>query len=192
MEISSLGFPCDNAAPTGGVPGWHDAGVSAPRPLPSYDEVLALPAAPTRVVPPEYGDGNGHLNVRHYLGILDDAEWVLFDEFGAGNEASSAGTGGMFALEQLLTYRCEVLVGDEVAVHLRLVARSEKLIHLVSYLVNHTRREVAASMEALEAYVAYETRRVSPFSPAAQQVLDHWIRQQAPLPAPVLSGAISL
>ena len=71
----------------------------------------------------------------------------------------------MFALEQHLTYRREVLVGDEVAVHLRLLARSEKLVHLVSYLVNHTRQEVAASMEALEAYVAYDTRRAAPFSP---------------------------
>jgi acyl-CoA thioesterase FadM len=167
-------------------------GVSSARPLPSYDEVLVLPAAPKRVVPEDFGDGNGHLNVRHYLGILDDAEWVLFDDFGAGSEASSAGTGGMFALEQVLTYRREVLVGDEVAVHVRLLARSEKLIHLVSYLVNHTRREVAASMEALEAFVAYETRRTTPFSPAAQQVLDSWIAQQADLPAPALSGAISL
>lgn len=167
-------------------------GVSAPRPLPSYDDVLVLPAAPTRVVPAEFGDGNGHLNVRHYLGIFDDAEWALFDAIGAGTEASAAGTGGMFALEQFLTYRREVLVGDEVAVHLRLLARSEKVIHFVSYLVNRTRREVAASMEALEAYVAYETRRVSPFSPAAREVLDDWIASQASLPAPALSGAISL
>jgi acyl-CoA thioester hydrolase len=162
------------------------------RPLPSYDEVLVLPAAPTLTVPAEFGDGNGHLNVRHYLGIFDDAEWALFDEFGAGNDASAAGTGGMFALEQHLTYRREVLVGEEVAVHLRLLARSEKLIHFVSYLANHTRHEVAASMEALEAYVTYGTRRTSAFSPTAVQVLDRWISEQAGLPAPELSGSISL
>jgi acyl-CoA thioester hydrolase len=166
--------------------------VSQARPLPSYDEVLTLPAAPTRSVPEEFGDGNGHLNVRHYLGIFDDAEWSLFDEIGAGTEASAAGTGGMFALEQHLTYRREVLVGDEVAVHLRVVARTEKLLHLVSYLANRTRHEVSASMEALEAYVAYETRRVTPFSPDAVQVLDRWIAQQGDLPPAVLSGSISL
>ena len=165
---------------------------SRARSLPSYDDVLGLPGAPARVVPSEFGDGNGHLNVRHYLGIFDDAEWALFDEFGAGNDASAAGSGGMFALEQHLSYRREVLVGDEVGVHLRLLARSDKLIHFVSYLVNHTRREVAASMEALEAYVAYASRRVTPFSPAAQGVLDRWIEQQRALPAPDLSGSISL
>ncbi len=166
--------------------------VSRARPLPSYDEVLVLPAAPTRTVPTEFGDGNGHLNVRHYLGIFDDAEWALFDEFGAGNEASEAGIGGMFALEQHLSYRREVLVGDVVAVHVRLLARSEKLVHFVSYLANHTRSEVSASMEALEAFVAYDSRQVSPFSADAQQVLDRWIEQQAGMPAPALSGSISL
>lgn len=166
--------------------------VSRARPLPTYAEVLVLPAAPTRIVPAEFGDGNGHLNVRHYLGIFDDAEWALFDAFGAGNDASSAGTGGMFALEQHLTYRREVLVGEEVAVHLRMLDRSDKLVHFVSYLVNHTRREVAASMEALEAYVAYQSRRTSPFSTDAQQVLDGWIADQAAQPAPALSGSISL
>ena len=68
----------------------------------------------------------------------------------------------MFALEQFLTYRREVLVGDEVAVHLRLLDREPRMLHLVSYLVNHTRGEVAASMESLEAYVDYGTRRMSP------------------------------
>ncbi len=163
------------------------------RALPTYDEATGLPAAPSRRVPEEYGDGNGHLNVRHYLGILDDAEWIVFDEFGAGNEASEAGIGGMFALEQFLTYRREVLVGDEVAVHLRLLAREPRMLHLVSYLVNRTRGEVAASMESLEAYVDYGTRRMSPFPEAAGLRLDELIAQNAALPwQPELTGAIAL
>jgi acyl-CoA thioester hydrolase len=164
-----------------------------PRPtLPSYDDALLLPAAPTRVVPKDFGDGNGHMNVRSYLGIFDDAEWVLFDAFGAGNDASAAGTGGMFALEQHLNYRREVFVGDEVAVHLRMLARSDKLIHFASYLVDHTRRQVAASMEAVEAYVGYQTRRATPFPPEAAAVIDDWISRQRDLPPPELSCSMSL
>jgi acyl-CoA thioester hydrolase len=144
-------------------------------------------------VPEEYGDGNGHLNVRHYLGILDDAEWIVFDEFGAGNQASEAGIGGMFALEQFLTYRREVLVGDEVAVHLRLLDREPRMLHLVSYLVNHTRSEVAASMESLEAYVDYSTRKMAPFPDEAGRRLDELIARNGVLPwQPELTGAIAL
>jgi acyl-CoA thioester hydrolase len=163
------------------------------RALPTYDEATGLPAAPSRRVPEEYGDGNGHLNVRHYLGILDDAEWVVFDEFGAGSEASEAGIGGMFALEQFLTYRREVLVGDEVAVHLRLLEREPRMLHLVSYLVNHTRHEVSASMESLEAYVDYATRRISSFPDAAGRRIDELVAENAALPwHPDLTGAIRL
>ena len=176
---------------TRGVPGTrHDVPV---RPLPTYDEARALPSAPRLRVPAEHGDGNGHLNVRHYLGTFDDAEWVLFDEFGAGTAASAAGLGGMFALEQLLTYRREVLVGDEVAVHLRLHDRSAKLLHLFSYLVNHTRQEVAAGMEALEGYVDYGTRRLSPFPEPASTRLDALVTANRALPwAPEPSGAMGI
>ena len=170
-------------------PARHDACV---RTLPTYDEARLLLAAPTTTVPPAYGDGNGHLNVRHYVGIFDDAEWVLFDAFGAGHEASDAGVAGMFALEAHLTYRREVLVGDEVAVHVRLHERSEKLLHLVSYLVNHTRQEVAASMEALEGYVDYRTRRVSPFPASSAEAIDAQIARDSGLWRPELSGSISL
>jgi acyl-CoA thioester hydrolase len=163
------------------------------RALPSYAEALALPHAPPLTVPTAYGDGNGHLNVRHYVGILDDAEWTLFDEFGAGTAASQAGVGGMFALEAHLTYRREVLVGDEVAVHVRILDRTSKLLHLVSYLLNRSRGEVSASMEALEAYVDYGTRRAAPFPAAAGAALDAIIQRNRALPwRPELSGSIAL
>jgi acyl-CoA thioester hydrolase len=165
----------------------------AVRALPSYDEAVLLPAAPRVPVPPEYGDANGHMNVRHHLALYDDAEWSLFDAFDAGTEATAAGEGGMFALEQTLSYRREVLVGDEVAVHLRLLGRTAKLLHLVSYLLNHSRGEVAGSMEALEGYVDHGTRRLAPFPGAAGAKLDALVASHAALPwTPVLSGSIRL
>jgi acyl-CoA thioesterase FadM len=99
----------------------------------------------------------------------------------------------MFALEQFLTYRREVLVGDEVAVHLRLLDREPRMLHLVSYLVNHTRSEVAASMESLEAYVDYSTRKMAPFPDEAGRRLDELIARNAELLwQPELTGAIAL
>ena len=108
------------------------------RPLPTYDEVLALPSGPRLIVPAEYGDTNGHLNVRYHLAIYDDAEWAIFEPLGLGDEHAEAGIGGIFALEQHLTYRREVLVGDEVSVQVRVLGRDQRMIHLVHYLANHT------------------------------------------------------
>lgn len=163
------------------------------RALPSYDEATALRAAPPVVVPEEYADANGHLNVRHHLALYDDAEWSLFDEFGAGSRAAEEGVGGMFALEQHLTYRREVVVGDEVAVQVRMLARDERSLHLVSYLVNLTRGEVAGSMEALEGYVSYATRRLTPWPATSADVLDGWIARDRALPwRPELSGSLAV
>lgn len=159
------------------------------RPLPSYADVLALPGAPRVRVPSAMADANGHLNVRHYLASFDDAEWVLFTDLGLDEHASSGGN--VFALEQLLSYRREVLVGQQISVHLRLVGRGVRMLHLVSYLLNHDTDEVAASMEALEAYVDHATRRLAPFPEAVARALDRRLASHDALPwRPVLSGAI--
>jgi acyl-CoA thioester hydrolase len=163
------------------------------RRLPSYDQLASLPGGDRIVVPAEFGDDNGHLNVRHYLGLFDDAEWVVYEQVDLGAEHANAGIGGIFALEQHLTYRREVAVGDEVSVHLRFLARTERLIHVASFLANHTRGEVAASMEALEGYVDLSTRRLTSIPAAQAAGLDAVIAEAAALAWQVeLSDAIRL
>ncbi len=163
------------------------------RPLPSYDQVVALPGGDRVSVPVEYADDNGHLNVRHYLGLFDDAEWVVYDGIDLGADLARRGIGGIFALEQHLTYRREVAVGDEVTVHLRFLGRTDRLIHLVSYLANHTRREVAASMEALAGYVDLSSRRLATLPEPQATALDRLVIDAATLGwEPELSGSITL
>lgn len=161
--------------------------------LPAYDEVVGLPSGVRRPVPAEYADDNGHLNVRHYLGMFDDAEWVIFEEADLGTDHARAGVGGIFALEQHLTYRREVAVGDDVSAHVRLLGRSERMIHFVSYLANHSHGEVAASMEALNCYVDLRTRRLAPIPRPQGAVLDRIVERAAALPwQPDLTGLITL
>lgn len=161
------------------------------RALPTYDEAVVLPSGSRLTVPADYGDLNGHLNVRNYVAIYDDAEWEIFGGMGIGAEEAAAGIGGVFALEQCLTYRREVLVGEEVSSHVRVVARRGALLHAVSYLLNHTRREVASSMEALEGWVSFESRRLTPFPDRAGRALDALAAEAAGLPwQPALSGSI--
>ncbi|GAB3991112.1 thioesterase family protein [Nocardioides marmoraquaticus] len=161
------------------------------RALPSYEEALALPSGPRLRVPAERVDTNGHLNVRHYLGTFDDAEWTLFEDLGLA--ADGAGGGNVFALEQYLTYRREVLVGAEVSVHLRVVGRDERMLHLVTYLLDHGERRVAASLEGLEAYVDHGTRRMAAFPDDVAAALNRWASEHAALAwSPELSGAMGL
>lgn len=161
--------------------------------MPSLDHVLALPRTLTRTVTEENADANGHLNVRHYVGLFDDAEWELYDGMGMGAAAAQLGAGGVFMLEQHVTYRREVLVGEEVAVHTRVLDRSDKVLHAIAYLVNVSRGEVAAAMEGLECWVDFTTRRSSPFPAEGAAALDRLIAEAAALDwMPELSGALTL
>lgn len=163
----------------------------AVRPLPTYAEALDLPGAPRVPVAEGQADSNDHMNVRHYLATFDDAEWLLFGGIGLDEQASSGGN--VFALEQHLSYRREVLVGQQVSVHLRVVGRDARMLHLVSYLLNHDTGEVAASLESLEAYVDHGTRRVAAFPETVGAALDDWAAAHAELDwTPALSGCIAM
>ena len=75
----------------------------------------------------------------------------------------------------------------------RVVARDERMLHLVTYLLDHGERHVAASLEGLEAYVDHSTRRMAPFPGPVGAALDRWAAEHAALPwAPRLSGAMGL
>ena len=162
------------------------------RSFPSLDQATSLPRGPLTEVPAAYGDVNGHLNVRNHLALYDDAEWDIFAGLGMGEAEAAAGIGGVFALEQHLTYRREVLVGDRVAVHVRALARTDRLLHLVSYLVNHSRGEVAGSMEAREGWVDFSTRRLAPWPAEAAAGLDAAIADAGLLPwQPALRGCLT-
>lgn len=165
--------------------------MSLVRALPTYDETTALPGTPPTEVSPAVVDANGHMNVRHYLATLDDAEWVLLEQVGL--DAAGSTGGNVFALEQHLTYRREVTAGQQVSVHLRILGRDHRMVHLVSYLVVHDAQEVAASLESLDAYVDHTTRRMSPFPVEVAAGLDRWIADHRALPwTPELSGALAL
>ncbi len=131
--------------------------------LPSYADVVALPGSRRRQVPAEFGDANGHMNVRYYLALYDDAEWEIFERMGLGAEHARTDRRGMFALEQHLMYAREVDVAAEVSVHMRLLARSAKVLHLVNYLADHTRGQVAGWIEVIDGYADLDTRRLTQF-----------------------------
>lgn len=162
--------------------------------MPGYDQVIGLVPAARRTVPAEFGDVNGHMNVRHYLALYDDAEWEYFERLDLGVAHARAERRGLFALEQHLVYAREVGIGDDVSVHTRLLGRTAKVLHLVSYLVDHTRREVAGSIEVLDAYADLDARRLTPFTDGpALRALDERLAADLALDwAPVGAGCLVL
>lgn len=162
-------------------------------PFPSLDQVLALPSAYVTVVPDEYTDGNGHLNIARYMQIHSDGGWAYFARFGLSEESAAAGGPTMFDVEHHVVYRREVLAGQEVAVHVRLVDRTDKALHSIQFLVNATTGEIANTHEAVSLSVDLRTRSIAPIPDDLGRLLDLQLAQDRALPwQPPLSGAMAI
>jgi len=142
-------------------------------------------------VPESFRDSNGHMNVRWYVAIFDDASDVLHDEMGLTQEYHRAHGSGTFDLEHHIQYLSEVMPGEQVAVYVRYVAGSVKRLHYVMFLVNESRNRLAATLECLNAFADLKVRRTAPWPAEAAAKIAEGVAAAERLdwPAP-LSGSI--
>jgi acyl-CoA thioester hydrolase len=156
------------------------------------DKVLALEPACLRMeVPEAYRDRNGHMNMRWYFGIFDEAGDVLQERVGLTPEFHAPrGTGG-FDLEHHIHFLREVVPGDQVAVYARMVGRSAKRMHYLLFMVNETKATLAAVFECLNAFADLRARKTAPFPPEIAARIDDMASAAAKLDwPPPLCGAI--
>lgn len=134
-------------------------------PFPTPEQVRRLPCYARVTIGPEHLDAMGHMNIRWYMALYDQAAWEFFAAFGMDEAYFREHHGGGFALEHHLRYLAEVLPGDEVAVHVRLLGYSVKRIHFMGFMVNETQNRLASTIEALGAHADTILRRITPFPP---------------------------
>ena len=163
-----------------------------PVPMPTVTQIDQLPCLMERVVPAEWLDLNGHVNVRHYLELFDAASWPMLAELGLDTRTFTERRQGLFDLEHHLWYLSELHVGDTVTVHHRFVSRSVKRYHGVMFAVDRTRGRLASVFEYVSSGADLEARRTAPLPPEFAAVLDRMIDEHRRLawPAP-LCGVIS-
>lgn len=148
---------------------------------PTLEQIRQLPQFMTKVIPPEFEDINGHVNIQHYLGIYDEAGWPFFAMIGMDESYFTEGRKGIFDLEHHLHYLAELHVGDTVAVHGRLLARTAKRLHGMWFIVNETRSQLANTFEFVSSHADLELRRTAPFPDDMAAKLDTLIAAQATL-----------
>jgi len=162
-----------------------------PAPL-AIESILELqPPSLRMVVPRSCADANGHMNMRWYVALFDDAGDELHERIGLTPEFHAARNTGTVDLEHHTNFLHEVMPDDTVAVYSRLLARSEKRVHYVMFLVNESKGKVAAIFECMNAFMDLSVRRTAPFPPGIAEEIDGWLSRDARLPwaAPV-SGAM--
>src|SRR5574340_1289916 len=77
--------------------------------LPTYDQVIRLPREyGPLVVPPDFEDENGHMNIRHYLDLGARAIDTAFRRIGLTDEYRATRRQGFFTAEHHLKYFAEI------------------------------------------------------------------------------------
>jgi acyl-CoA thioester hydrolase len=116
-------------------------------------------------IPEHYMDAMGHMNVRWYLAVFDEASWHFFAALGMDAEYFEKRQLGGFALKHFIRYLAEVRAGESVAVRTRVLARSEKRFQFMHFMINETTGRLAATLEALGTHADMRRRRSSSIPP---------------------------
>ncbi len=165
------------------------------KPPPVAVEKIAalLPASLRMTVPESWADSNGHMNMRWYAAIFDDAGDELHERVGLTPEFHRRNRTGTVDLEHHTYFLNEVMPGDHVAVYSRLVARSAKRLHYLMFLVSESREKPAAIFECMNGFLDLTIRRTAPFPAEIAGKIDVWLARDVALDwPPPLSGAMQV
>jgi acyl-CoA thioester hydrolase len=146
----------------------------------TLEQLDELPLYHRATITKAHLDVMGHLNVRWYMAMFDDASWNFFASYGMDESyCRSSGSGG-FALKQFIHYLAEVREGERIGIRSRVLGRSAKRIHFMHFMINESTGVLAATLEGLGAHADLRVRRTAPYPPhiAAKidQFLDHHSR----------------
>lgn len=160
---------------------------------PTYEQVAALPAFAVMAVPTAFEDLNGHLNIRHYLGIASEGLDESLVEVGILQQWPTVAGSAVFSAEHHLTYLSELRTGDKISVRVVVLGRSSRAAHVVVYLLDDGKQQISYVMEEIFLHIDMQTRRTADWPEAVAAGLDERITRDQGLDwSPLLSGSMSL
>lgn len=178
-SFADVTFAAGGAPLTGGGP--EASNLCAVSNHPSYDQLAALPAYAEQPVPMPFEDINGHLNVRHYLGIASEGlDESLVDLGIPQNWPVSAGH-ACFSAEHHCTYLTELRTGDTMSSRVILLGRSERAAHALVYLLDETHKRVSYVMEEVFLHIDMNTRKTAPWPEDVAAAIDARVGEHATL-----------
>ena len=160
---------------------------------PTYEQLLQLPAFTEQPVPMPFEDINGHLNVRHYLGIASEGLDESLVDLGIPMNWPITEGHACFSAEHHCTYFHELRTGDVMSTRVRLLGRSERAGHAVVWILDHTPERVSYVMEEIFLHIDLSDRRTAAWPTEVAANLDARIAEQDELPwATEVKGCLTL
>ncbi len=144
-------------------------------------DVSQLPLTHEEIIPEDYLDMMGHMNVMWYTHLFSISLMGQFLNIGLTRDYMKSHQAGSFALESYVRYHSEVRVDQRVALYARVLGRSEKRLHGIHFMVNRDKQDLAATMEIVTTHVDMTTRRSSPFPSSIADRIDELLAQHVAL-----------
>jgi len=141
------------------------------------DRVRRLPMTHSTLIPDEYMDAMGHMNVMWYTHLFSVAMGGTLHLLGLNWKEMAENHIGTFALESHIRYLSEVCVGQTVEIHSRLLGRTTKRFHAIHFMTNLARNDVSATFEVVGAYIDLKVRRMAPMPEEWTRELDRLISE---------------
>lgn len=105
------------------------------------------------------------MNVLHYLDFGSAAADALVREIQIDEDYRTDRQLGLFTAEHHLRYYSELIEGDTADVYARVLDRSAKVVHMISFAVDRSRQRLSATLEIVLVHVDL-TRRLPVAMPA--------------------------
>jgi len=148
------------------------------------EQVRTLTRCAEFVVPESYRDSNGHMNMRWYSALFDEAGDAFHAQVGFTPEYHRVHRTGGFDLEHHIHFLREVLTGDRVTIYLRVIGRSAKRVHYMLFMVDDSRNTLAALFECVNAFADMRVRKTAPYPAEIAAAIDRLLSTHTALPWP--------
>lgn len=140
------------------------------------------------VVPAEWVDYNGHLNIACYMIAFDRASDGLALALGLGEDYLRRSGNSYYIVEAHLSFVREVLEGKPIGITSRLIGADDKRLHFFHEMFEEDAGFLAATAEMLGLHVDLARRRAAPFPPPEARAIAALLEQHRHLPRPAQLG----
>jgi len=110
-------------------------------------------------------DHMGHINVRAYMEIFDQACWQLYAKLGLTASVLRGGVINLAAVQQNISYLKELYPGDTVVVNSGVIEVREKVLRFRHELSNTERGELCSVCDFTVVCLDAKQRKSRPFPP---------------------------
>lgn len=129
--------------------------------VPDIEAIRTLPALTSQVIPPQWEDQNGHINVSFYMALYNESGWPMFDLIGIDESYFTEREMGFVDLANHISYLNELHVGDRVTTYGRFLGHDGKRMHGMVLTVNDDTNKLASTIEFLAISMDLARRRAA-------------------------------